>query len=431
MKTAEENILQICYKFPPIKSMGATRNYNVALQLKEHFKNHFVITTKNQSFLPNQALPLCDTFNAFPVSTFDYRTFLHYFFHKNSYFQGNLEERTILSWLVKLRDSFPFNVLLDEGSLIYIFNGYRQGKKLIRQHNIRYIYSSFRPYADHIIAWMLKRWRPELHWIADFRDPHVDLNRRNVFFPKVQHSFDRKIFQMADTVITVSQGLAKYFERYGRAVHVLHNGINPGFEAIKDLPYANLDRFTISYTGSLYADQQTAAPLFAVLNELITEQKFPWENIQLIYAGKDRQLWDHWIAEFGLAAINKSNNIIDIRESLAIQRSSHINLLLSWSGPVIKGILTGKLFEYLDARRPILGIVNGEYDNEFANIFASTKAGLVTFTDQDYSAQIKRFVLQRYAAWENQMESEDFFHEPALKAYYWPEMMQEFIRVLK
>lgn len=410
--------------------MGATRNYNVALQLKGHFKNHFVVTTKNQQFLPKQVLPESDSFNTFPVRTFDYRTFLHYFFRKNAYFRGNLEERTLLSWMIKLRDSFPFNVLIDEGSLIYIFNGFRQGKKLIRQHGIRYIYSSFRPYADHIIAWMLKRWSPDLHWIADFRDPHVDLNRHNVFFPKIQHAFDRRIFQKADTVITVSQGLANYFERYGRTAHVLHNGINPDFQALRNLPSTLSDKFTITYTGSLYADKQTAAPLFSALNMLITSRQIPWEKIQLVYAGKDQQRWDQWVADYGLDSINRSSHIIDISEALALQRSSQINLLLSWSGPVIKGILTGKLFGYLDARRPILGIVNGEYDSEFANIFASTKAGLVTFTDQDYTEQITRFLLRRYTAWESQMESEDFFHEPALKAYYWPEMMQKFIRVL-
>jgi hypothetical protein len=43
--------------------------------------------------------------------------------------------------------------------------------------------------------------------------------------------------------------------------------------------------------------------------------------------------------------------------SIALQRSADLLLLLLWGGhPLDRGVVTGKVFEYIAARRPILGI---------------------------------------------------------------------------
>jgi len=44
-------------------------------------------------------------------------------------------------------------------------------------------------------------------------------------------------------------------------------------------------------------------------------------------------------------------------ETLRLERESHILLLVKYSNPVYDGMVPGKLYEYIGARRPILGLV--------------------------------------------------------------------------
>lgn len=56
-----------------------------------------------------------------------------------------------------------------------------------------------------------------------------------------------------------------------------------------------------------------------------------------------------------------------------MQRSQVLLLLINQSANA-KGILTGKVFEYLAARRPILAI--GPTDGDVSSLLAQTKAGI-------------------------------------------------------
>lgn len=423
MSIKEARVLQVAYKFPPIKSIGAVRNYSVAMALREHAAAHYVITTRNRSFMPAQELPHYATLDIYPVRTFDYRTLLHALGSKQG-FSGNLAERAFVSLVARLKDSFPFNIIIDEGSLIYIWSAYRAGVRLVEREGITHLYSSFRPYADHIVAHLLKRRFPHLVWMADFRDPHVDLNRKNVWWPRAQQRYNRRILSRADVVVTVSKGLAAYFERYGRPVLVLRNGINPGLYPTP--AHQRGGRFRITYTGSIYADQQSAVPLMRVLAAMIREGLLREQDIALRYAGKDKALWDAWADNCGLAGVNDSRGSVSMEESLAMQHNSELNLLLSWSGPHIQGILTGKLFEYLAARRPILAVVKGSVDPEFEEIFEETGAGLAVFTEHFDREAVRRFIMERYAAWQRG-EDEFEYKEAAMEAFTWPYAMPRFL----
>ncbi len=426
MGIKQAGILQIAYKFPPVKSIGALRNYNIALQFRQHFGAHYVITTRNRDFMLADPFPDANGFDVYPVRTFDFRTLLHRLGRQAGHFSGSLGKGGP-SALDQLKDSFPTNLLLDEGGLLYLMSAYRQAVKLIKARNISYIYSSYRPYADHLVAWLLKRRFPHLYWVADFRDPHVDLNRLNVYWPALQHAFNHRIIARADKVVTVSKGLARYLERYGKPVEVLRNGVNPAFFS----PEGNSlsERFTIAYTGSIYPSKQTAMPLLEILASLLEEGLLSAAHLQLRYAGKDQAIWDAWAEASGLSAINSSNGLLSLEGSLAIQRSSHLNLLLTWSGPHIQGILTGKLYEYLAAQRPILALVQGGYEPELDGILQSVRAGFAYFSDAPDRAGLRHFILERYAAWQKG-ERGPAYGQEALEAYTWEAMMAEFVQGL-
>ena len=70
-------------------------------------------------------------------------------------------------------------------------------------------------------------------------------------------------------------------------------------------------------------------------------------------------------------------------------------LLMNNNTPIAKGILTGKLFEYLSSGRPILCI--GPEDGDAAHLISEAKAGVtVGFDDKE---MMKTAIMQLYEAY--------------------------------
>ena len=180
------------------------------------------------------------------------RTILHYIRPVKVYLSEKSAHNNFWKFAYRIKESFPFNIFLDEGSLLYILASYRSAKEHINENNITHIYSSYRPYADHLICYLLKRQFPDLFWIADFRDPHVDSNRKNVLFPALQHWVNRFILKRANRVVTVSNGLSKYLRQYHDNVVVLRNGIGAHYNPVLWHDARLKNKFLITYTGTLY-----------------------------------------------------------------------------------------------------------------------------------------------------------------------------------
>ena len=73
--------------------------------------------------------------------------------------------------------------------------------------------------------------------------------------------------------------------------------------------------------------------------------------------------------------------------AMAEQRKAQVLLLLTWNNPEEKGVYTGKLFEYLAARRPILslGYLEGGVVKELLD---QTQAGVHTGNEDELKAAI-------------------------------------------
>ncbi|MCO6492218.1 MAG: methyltransferase domain-containing protein [Phaeodactylibacter sp.] len=363
------NLLLIAYYFPPVRVVGAVRLYHFYREARKHFGQVQVLSSTNRlRMVQDESLQL-EGVAATEVPAYDLRRLTLKKGSENTpHLSRRAKDNQISRFLRRLADSFPLNILLGDGGLAYILLAYWQGRRLVRKHRITHLFSSFRPYSDHLVAWLLKRRFPHLFWIADFRDLHVDPVRRNTLCPSFQRWCNRQILRRADLVTAVSGGLKRQLDALAPRVEVLRNGI-----AKSDVPSdreAPFELFTIAYTGSLYESLQTAAPLLEAIRQLFREGALARENIRLLYAGKDGALWDEWLRQYGLEDIGLNHGLIPRAEARTIQRRARLNLLLSWTLPGGGGILTAKVYEYLAAGRPVLAIVNGERDEELAALLA-------------------------------------------------------------
>jgi hypothetical protein len=413
-------ILYISYYFPPVGTVGSLRNYNIARELSSVFQNSYLITTAFKPFVLTEQFDQ-GFLEIFELKQLDYRYLAQYITGNPSINNALNEKRnantTILS--SKLLDSYPGNIVWGEGGWLYVRNGIRKGIQLIESGKVTHVYSSYRPMADHYIAYKLKRRFPELNWIADFRDMPVDQHRRNVFFPGWHDNRYKEIFGTADLVVTVSNGLKGQLLKYNDNVLVVKNGIRKLF-----LPKnpALPDKFTVTYTGSLYPGFQDPSSFFRAVYDLLQNGLWKENDIQLVYAGKDFRIWEGFVKAFGLEGISINKGMVSLSESIRLQHESHLNLLLTWSGEHAKGILTGKLFEYLTAQKPVLCMVNGQKDEELEEMILINSRSAVFYngdvqkvlnylktshlnsTDKKLETQKIPASLMESLSWENQIK---------------------------
>jgi hypothetical protein len=423
-KTAE--VLLIAYWFPPASNQ-TWRSYRMFSALQNYFREIRIISTSNRNFLPIKDFN--DTAKHVSTAlTLDHRLFT-YFNRKEI---KHVDEKFKPKWAFKiynLFNSFPFNLLIGEGGFLYIISGYKKGLGLINKKYPTLVFSSYRPYSDHAIAYLIKCSRPHTTWVADFRDLHVDPALKETYFPKIQSWFNKKILAKADVVTTVSKGLAEHLKAIHPNVVVLRNGIGE----LPITPAANsqlptVKHFTITYTGSMFRDLRKPDLLLEALSELIAAQKIAAEQVQIRYAGKDTATWIPLLEKYGLVpSIFLGLGNVTHQEAVQLQCSTHINLLLTYATPELKGNATGKLYEYLAAKQPVLLLVNGCKDEELEEIFEATNAGMIAYDSMNHKDLVKAFLLETYQEWQMTGLVAPAIADADLDAFRWENMMAAFL----
>jgi len=379
-------LLGLLYIFPPKQGTAAIRNYNQFEQLTRNFEQNYLITNAEaENNVPNSKF--------IHVKSFDYRIL------SNNNGSGHSEKNknnVFSQFVIKLINTFPFNIIIGEGGGYYILKSYFVAKKLINSNNITHLYSSYRPFADHFTAYFLKKKYPGLTWIADFRDLIVDPHYDQQFFPKWHQRIYKKLFRRADVLTTISEGLADKLKIYGKSVITLENGIDDGYIIPESCKTA---KFTLAYTGAMFLDERNGAPIFAAIRDLIDSGKIELNLIEVIYAGKDADIWKNYANDFNLNSILTCTGQIVQQEAEKIQNSACINVLLSISSNQLAGVTTGKFIEYLKAGSPILAIIKGQNDEIIQQKLSELNIGK-SYSDQiSDQAGISQFIAKEYSLW--------------------------------
>ncbi len=399
-----KGLLFLAYYFPPIRSIAIWRNYFLATEAKILFDNVYVFTTSNYKLFDSEKLDI-SLFDITKLNTFDYRYLFKFSKSQSISYQEYQKQGPFSKLGIKILNSFPVSFIIGEGGMIYIINGYKNAKRLIKAGKISHVYSSYRPLADHWIAYLLKRKYPELHWTADFRDLPFDSVYRHYLWKRLQIKILNILLNKADLISTFSKGIQKGLEDYtGMQVHIIPNGIfHLKFEN------ANLilqDKFTIQYTGSLFLQERDPSILFKAVSELIETGQINPDSFRIQYAGKDGSQWKQIIEKYKLSAISSLINEVSTAQARILQRKAHINLLLTSSLPGFTGIFTGKFYEYLGSGRPMLVIINGIKDEEFEAVFNTYHLGKLCYNNPETVIELKSFIIKRYDSWKQTGRSE-------------------------
>lgn len=262
-------------------------------------------------------------------------------------------------------------------------------QQLVKNETFDAIISSAGPYTAHIIAHDLKK-EYNIPWIADFRD--LWTQNHYYSYSRIRKHFERnlevRIIANADAITTVSRPLAERLNKIHNApIYVVCNGFDPGLLNHKTPLTTN---FSISYTGRLYRRKMDPEPFLRALKKLIDKKKIDPSDLEVHFWGVSEDWIQKLVNVYHLENIVHLHCSIPYKEVIQKQRSSQILLLLTWNDPHVKGVIGGKIFEYLAAKRPILAI--GQYYPEIDDILQECHAGTTINDDM----MIEKILLDYY-----------------------------------
>lgn len=198
--------------------------------------------------------------------------------------------------------------------------------------------------------------------IQDFRDAVAvaPLCTRGQFryLKKIQDDAIKK----ADGVTAVSEGLrVELMEGIETQVPnmTLYNGFEPTAQDAAEMTGAP-GVFSLCYTGILYGELRDFTPLLRALQHLANEKRIDLSKVKLNYAGSDFHLLQNIAHKMDMESILVPHGYVSRAEAARIQNTSDIFLVLSWNLKESQGILTGKFYEGIRAKKPILSIISGD-----------------------------------------------------------------------
>lgn len=432
----KENILFINYYFSPIRAIGSVRNSKLAKYIALKNWDVSVLTTSNNRLFEKEEIlgKYKKKINKRNIFTFDYQTIKFILLRINRLFkkQGvafNAFKRSSEMSLLKVLNLFPFNLLIGEGGLIYIILSFLKALYLIKKKSIKYVYTSYSPFSDIFIGYLLKTIIPDIKWVADFRDLHLSGFKEN-FLVKMTRFIDKIILRKADVVTTVSDGLGKGLKEYNSSIYILRNGF--------DLDDVELDKneikikdFSFLYVGALYGEKRDPGILFHSIETLINGKKIKSSNVRMIYAGREGNIFLKTADKYNLKSVSKDIGFIKRQKSLKLQKESCYLIMITWSNKEEKGIISGKFYEYLSSGRPIICIVRGIRDPEIDKIFKMTNAGIVVYTNNRRSEKdLEKYLLAGYKKYMKKNYKNNYNWDEINKFSY-NNLADEFIKLIK
>ena len=377
MKEELKPILIITYYWPPSGGAGVQRWLKFSKYLPEFGWRPIIFTPENPDFdLKDESL-LKDLNPEVEVLKFPiwepYRIFKRLSGQKELK-QGQILEDARSSLFKSMAVWLRGNLFVPDPKVFWVKPSVNYLMSILEANNIRHIVTTGPPHSMHLIGVRLKMKVPSLTWIADFRDPWTQweiLQAMKISAPvwRKHKKLEQQVIKVADSLLVTSPSAKDEFKQLGaRRVEVITNGYDElDYDDILPEPSGG---FVISHVGMLSSQRNPEALWSSMEGVLDTSEK----EIKIRLTGI--------ISPQVLASINKHPKLasaIELSESVPhsevqkLYAESNLLLLIQTRTERKQTQLPGKLFEYLQAKKPILCI--GDTQSDLAKILKDTNSG--------------------------------------------------------
>ena len=386
-------VLIITYYWPPAGGSGVQRWLKFVKYLQEFGIEPVVYTVENANYLKQDASLLNEVPKGIEILKQPIWEPTALLFWKKSKQQtkgiSNVSKGGFLSFI-------RGNFFIPDPKVFWVKPSVSYLQKYLDNHTIDVIISTGPPHSMHLIAEKLHQ-KNTVKWLADFRDPWSDLYYNKDFnqlaFAKNKNKrLEERILRNSDCILTVSNSLKEELEKTAKKVEVITNGFDDEFSASNNVILDT--KFSISYIG-LLPKQSNPKLLFKVLKGLCKESEIFKKDLKLNFIGDISEEVKVEILANKLDENTDFVGYVSHQEAIAYQNKSQVLLLLIPNVKNNEGILTGKLFEYLKAKRPILAI--GPEKGDLATILQETNSGVIVNFDAEEKLKLEIVALyQKY-----------------------------------
>ncbi|WP_196890544.1 glycosyltransferase [Aureivirga marina] len=328
------------------------------------------------------------------------------------------------SFSSKIMTYIRANYFIPDARMFWIKPSISYLEKYLKQQPVDYIITTGPPHSLHLIGLGLKE-RLNLKWIADFRDPWTNIDYFHQLpltkkAKKKHHFLEEKVLKKADKVLVVGKTMQKEFEQFSNQVFVIENGYDSEISKDENI---NLDSyFSITHIGLMNSDRNHQI-LWESLQELISENTDFAKNFKLKLIGKLDASVHSDIQKYNLEKFVEFIDYLPHDKVISYQKNSQVLLLSVNNVPSAKAIITGKIFEYLMAKRPIIGIA--PEDGDLAEIIRETNSGkVVGFKDKKALKELILNYFQEYQKGNLQVNSKN------IEKYHRKELTRKMVSII-
>jgi glycosyltransferase involved in cell wall biosynthesis len=239
-------------------------------------------------------------------------------------------------------------LLVPDASVLWALAAAAKARTLVRSLGIDVVLTTSPPGSVHLAGAAARR-LPGVRWVADLRDSIVLHSHRRREL-RGEARLARLVARRADAIVGASHAIAREMQAFHPRGPVVEIGNGCDFEDFDGLAYHPGARFRITHVGSFMGRRSPRAFLDALA---ATDA-----DVLARFAGDFRAADREYAAGLGLGARLELLPYLSRPEALALQRDSDaLLLLIPEAGGRGRGVLSGKVFEYLAAERPILAVV--------------------------------------------------------------------------
>ena len=363
-------LLLVTLYFPPAGGGGVQRSLKFASHLPALGIETHVLAPDDPKWLHEDAdLPL-------PTQAWVHRA--RYVGPRGRRLADELHGRSGVDLAVRRATTVGRRLLLPDENVTWNATAIPKAISIARSEGIDVVLTTSPPGSVHLIGAAVQA-ATGAKWVADLRDslvahPH---RRSDTFAAKAKEKAVRGVATLvarrADAIVAAADAIAveaRGLNPRGRVV-TIENGSD--FDDFAGMEHARTTRFTITHTGSFFGRRDPKPFLRALAEPGL-------EDVVVRFVGDFRPGDREFLEQLGLGDRVELIDYVPRRRSLELQRESDVLLLLiPEAGGRGRGVLSGKVFEYIAAERPILAIVPA--DGAAARLVRETGAGVVVASD--------------------------------------------------
>lgn len=392
--------LIISYYWPPAGGPGVQRWLKFSKYLTEFGIAPTVIVPSNPSY-PFEDLSLVSEIpsdiSIIKIPIWEPHHLAEWIYPKSKKFKAGQfdipEKRKNL--IAKLLIFIRGNLFIPDSRVFWVRRVSKFLGQYVQEHSFSHIITTGPPHSVHLIALCLKKKFPQMKWVADFRDPWTEISYHSSlmltgFAQKKHKKLEREVLSQADLVISTSFTDRENFIRLGaKYALTITNGFDD-YPVEREKP--NTDKFIVTYSGVL-EQLRNPSPIWKAFSELVQEYPSLKNQLVLRFIGRVDEAILQELYQLGLTENIEQLGYLQHIKVVQKLYESHLLLLTNFTSDVGKGIIPGKLFEYISTGIPVLSF--GPEGGDVAQILEECEAG-IHFSTANSLEEIKIFIQSEF-----------------------------------